>query len=159
MFLQLRQVRAALRLDDTARAAEVGHLRSRRLDEFGVPSGFGDAPEGALLVLSSGCVTCHAIGGQLSGGLPQGLWVLVEDYTAGMTFDDGSETESFAERYQLVHPRVCIDQDGEVAERMRIATTPLLLLLENGRVRDGYVLSSARQLWSLLPERQVIGTA
>lgn len=154
VFLQLVQIRAALKLDDELRFAEISVAKGRRPSSFGLPTELDGPGEHYLLVLSATCATCHSIAAMLSSGLPDDLWVLMEDR---------GETEleldpELASLYGLASPRVMSDKnEGAIAASMGIATSPLLLKIHQGVFEDGFVLSSARQLWRLLPERSRVG--
>ncbi len=156
LFHQITQIRQTLHLDDTARLADVSHLEGAAPSAYGLPSALDAIPSAHILVLSSTCHTCHTIAAQLSGGLPSGLWLLVEERGAppAGTDDLGG---SMTGQYGLRGERVIVDEDARIAGRLGVATTPLLLRVSQGRFADGVVLTSRRQLWTILPDALPIG--
>ncbi len=153
VFLHLGQVRSALHLDDEARSAEVARVRGRTPKEFGLPAEVGGPGDSFLLVLSATCATCHSIAAMLARGIPDRLWVLVEDRIAE---NEGDLAPELVRLYELRSPQVIGDSDGSIAAGMGISTSPLLLRLRDATFVEGFVLGSSRQLWSILPDEMSI---
>ena len=140
----LLQIRSTLNMVDAPSPVDIGSIRDQRPARYGLPPALDSTPHALLLVLSTKCVTCHSIASNLRDVVPPLVWILIED---------GDEFPSpFMQRHNLSGDRVLLDTNQTVADGMGIDLTPIGIRIHGGRIADGVVLTSVRQLWDLLPE-------
>jgi thiol-disulfide isomerase/thioredoxin len=150
LFKQVQQIRSHLRLDDLPVAfplQQTGLLAS----SSGLPVEIDAEGSAVVLFLSPNCITCRQLGLSLMSGpssLTDHLWVLIEP-----VFDHSAE--EFVSQYEI-RERFMIDINHSVADSLGVDTTPLALIIENGRVKTAMTVPSPRQLGKILKEGSLV---
>jgi hypothetical protein len=142
VFQQLEQVRTTIKLDDKPIPLE---LRSggTSVTDLGLPSALVDIPEMILIFLSSKCVTCKSIAHAFRGGAPERVWFILE------TDEDGRK--ELSDVLSATESRIVWDKSGEIATVAGIDITPSVLTLSYGTIVRAYAVSSAHQVFALIP--------
>jgi hypothetical protein len=142
VFQQLEQVRTTIKLDDKPIPLE---LRSggTSVTDLGLPPVLAEIPEMILIFLSSKCVTCKSIAHAFRGGAPERVWFILE------TDADGRKELSAA--LSTTESRIVWDKTGQIAKVAGIDITPSVVTLSYGAIVRAYAVSSAHQVFALIP--------
>ena len=115
------------------------------------------AEDAVLLVLSTSCVTCNGVAGQLRQ-LPEP----VPGYVTGVALStpDPERADEFMARYGLPRDAVYVDQGGDwVTRTFGVQTSPSALFLRAGQVDSAVLFSDIAALRAAAPVKQTTGQA
>lgn len=142
MYRTIEQLREHSGLIDQSIPISLARIGSRP-SSAGLPESLDSAVRGVVLLLSDKCATCRSIAASLDGALPRELTVVVEP-------DHPGEPSDLVMSYQLDPERTIIDPERRVSGRLGIRTTPVAVVVENGRLMRATTVPSSRRLHSLL---------
>ncbi|MGH3912403.1 MAG: hypothetical protein ACRDTC_03170 [Pseudonocardiaceae bacterium] len=114
-----------------------------RPSSVGLPESLDSAVRGVVLLLSDRCATCRSIAASLDGALPRDLVLVVEP-------GQPDEPSGLTTSYQLDPERTIIDSMGRISGGLGIKTTPVAVVIENGRLVRATTVPSSRRLHGLL---------
>ncbi|MEV0590606.1 hypothetical protein [Nonomuraea cavernae] len=142
MYRTIEQLREYSGLID--RPVPVAFTRSgERPSGVGLPAELDAAAQALVLLLSDKCATCRSIVASLDGAVPRDVVLVIEaedpDQSAGLTMS-----------YDLDPTRTIIDSTRHIGDALGINTTPVAIVVEEGRFTRATTVPSSRQLYALL---------
>jgi thiol-disulfide isomerase/thioredoxin len=144
LYNQVKQIRSTLDLDDSSTPLELGSAQDLPPSSVGLPADLDDASSALVLFLSNTCGTCRSIATALRGALPSSMWIVVEP-----VFEE--DAHAFVEQFELHGPKVVIDHDNSIASKLGLNITPVGMLVQKGRLHRAEMVSSPRQVFSMMP--------
>jgi hypothetical protein len=148
LFKDVRQLRDIAGVLDRPLELGIDRVAGTMPSAYGLPSALDSASSALVLFLSDKCSTCRVLASSLKEGLPNGLWVVVEAGTKGAAL-------AFLETFKLdqaqLDGRVSIDEDGAIAGRIGLDTTPVGFRIKNGRIVNATTVPSVRYFQSIVP--------
>lgn len=147
MYRNIEQLRDYSGLIDRAVAVTIART-GERPSTVGLPAELDSAARAVVLLLSDKCATCRSIVASLDGAVPGDLVLVIEA-------EDPSKDNGLALSYNLDPGRTVIDPTGRIGEGLGIQTTPVAVVVENGRFARATTVPSSRQLRALLESLRV----
>lgn len=140
VFRNIAELRVALNLQDKPTAIKLDAIGAR-CDEVGLPESIAAEPSSIVVFLSPKCGTCLTIADAFRGGSPETVWFVL------------SGTPSSEIRAALVAsaPRVVLDDDDAIANRLGLHVTPSVLTMTFGEISRAQAVASARQVLGMIP--------
>jgi len=74
----VRQLRDVAGILDRALDVDIAEVQGTKPSSYGLPQTLDSAASALVLFVSDRCATCHVLADGLSGGLPTGLWLVLE---------------------------------------------------------------------------------
>jgi hypothetical protein len=141
VFKQLAELREALNLRDEPipLGVKAGELRT---DEIGLPGEIAAEPKAIVVFLSTRCATCLTVAEAFRGGSPATVWFVLPSLPTPSTLLDLLADSRM---------RVILDEGDEIANRVGVNVTPMVLTTSFGDVIRAQAVSSARQVLSMVP--------
>lgn len=139
----VEQIRAHIGLEDKPTLLDIGSSVGQQPSSFGLPQVLDDIDRAVVLILSDRCASCRAIAAEISGDVPDDVFILLEE---GRREDLG---KSLQVRYDLPPSRTIIDYGGGIAGRLGVDTTPAGVVVRQGRVVSAQTIPSARRIVEL----------
>jgi hypothetical protein len=139
----VEQLRAHIGLEDKPSLLDISSAVGQQPSNFGLPQVLDDIDRAVVLILSDRCASCRAIAAEISGDVPDDVFILLEE---GRREDSG---KSLQVRYDFPSSRTIIDYGGGIAGRLGIDTTPAGVVVRQGRVVSARTVPSARQIVEL----------
>ena len=112
----------------------------------GLPAEIDSSPAHLVLVISPMCMTCHALAVSFDGVIPEHVTVVV-------TASDPSRMRAWADRAGLHAGDVVFDDDMEIANSLRVASSPTGIGFAKGLVAFAVNVAGRDALDSLLAQR------
>lgn len=150
LFRDLRQLREQTDLMDSANSIPIPSLEGKRVSDLthefdSIVTQVGRA---GILLLSNGCGTCRTLAHSLDGVVIPNLATVL--YPGS----DNASQETLNSTYQLEGVGLIIDRYGQIADALKVHTTPCLLFLEDGRFDSAETIPTVRILKAKLAELQ-----
>ncbi|MGH3927440.1 MAG: hypothetical protein ACRDTT_32020 [Pseudonocardiaceae bacterium] len=142
MYRTIEQLREHSGLIDQSVPIALSRVGSRP-SSVGLPESLDSTVSGVVLLLSDKCSTCRSIAASLDGALPRDLVLVVEP-------DQPGEPSDLTTSYQLDPERTIIDPHRRISDGLGINTTPVAVVIENGRLVRASTVPSSRRLHGLL---------
>jgi hypothetical protein len=147
LFRDVQQLRDALGILDRPLDVALGDIAGSSPSAFGLPIALDEEPFAIVLFLHESCGTCRALATALDGRVPEGLWIVMEARTP-------ESAKEFLTRFGVPwegSPRVIIDSERQVADRLGLNIASVGLRIQNGTIVNASTIPSTRYLGSLLP--------
>jgi hypothetical protein len=114
-----------------------------RPSSVGLPTELDSAVQTVVLLLSDKCATCRSITASLDGAVPRDVLLVIES-------ENPEDDSGLALSYDLDPARTVIDPTRRIGDELGINTTPVAVVVENGRFARATTVPSTRQLYALL---------
>jgi hypothetical protein len=104
---------------------------------------------GAIVFLTTHCVTCREVAEELTGferDLPDNVSLMV------IMEGEESTVEKFARAGRLDSRFVCVDEAGETGKRIGVTWTPAALTVRNGKIGRSGIVNNVFQISSFINE-------
>jgi len=128
---------------------DLGIAMGKRPSEVGMDPELDSAVGASVVYLANRCGTCRTIISSLSGGFPQGIWLMIIAESSGEAFgwlrDGGLSEESPAAS------RITVVSSGDIEKYFGNHITPLAIEIENGRLARAKTVGTVKQFYALVP--------
>lgn len=142
-FRSLKQIREQAGLIDRATPIDLGEARDLPASAVGLPARLDDETRALVLFLSDKCFVCRSIAVGLRGTLPPGLWLVLDPGTAPADAD-------IAPELGFRPDDVIVDRGRTIMKSIGILLTPLVVVVEHGRLRRASGITSTRQVYEMV---------
>jgi hypothetical protein len=142
-FRGLKQIREQAGLIDRATPVDLGEARGLPASAVGLPARLDSETSALVLFLSDKCFVCRSIAAGLQGTLPPGLWLVLDPGTAPAGAD-------IAPELGFRPDDVIVDQGRTIMKSIGILLTPLVVVVEHGRLRRASGITSTRQVYEMV---------
>jgi len=144
----VRQLRDVAGILDRALDVDIAEVQGTKPSSYGLPQTLDSAASALVLFVSDRCATCHVLADGLSGGLPTGLWLVLEARSP-------ESAEEFLKKHGMTQGasdgRLFVDVAGKIASSIGLNTTPVGFRVESGLLRSATTVPSQRYLSSIVP--------
>lgn len=147
LFRDVQQLRDALGILDRPLDVALGEVAGATPSAYGLPTALDEEPFAIVLFLHDSCGTCRTLAAALDGHVPEGLWIVMEARTP-------ESAKAFLTRFGVPwegSPRVIIDSEQQVADRLGLNIASVGLRIQNGTIVSASTIPSTRYLGSVLP--------
>lgn len=141
MYRSIEQLREYGGLVDRPRPVDLPPV-GERPSSVGLPAELDSAAAAVVLLLSDKCATCRSIAESLDGVVPDDVLLVI-------AAEDPSADSALEMTYDLDPARTLIDSERRIPEALGITTTPVAVVVEQGRFSRATTVPSTRQLHAL----------
>lgn len=141
VFRQLEELRRSLNLEDLPIPLALKR-RDLHAKDVGLPAQLAEAPAAVVIILSARCTTCLAIAEALRDGTSTSVWFVLPT---------PPHPDHLLRTLSQSADRVILDEDEAIVGALDLRITPAVLTLSFGEIKRAHVVSSPRQLASLVP--------
>ena len=142
-FRSLKQIREQAGLIDRATPVDLGEARDLPASAAGLPTALDDETSAIVLFLSDKCFVCRSIAAGMRGTLPPGVWLVLDPGSA-------PEGADIAPELGFDPADVIVDRGRTIMKNIGILLTPLVVVVEHGRLRRASGITSTRQVYEMV---------
>ena len=144
LFREFEHIRERAGLVDESMPLSIPDVVGARPTSVGLQRELDDLEDGLVLILSDKCASCRAIAQDITGSVPDNVYILIEPASREQP------KTGLNQLYRFPQERTVVDIGSDIAGRLGIDTTPVGISIRRGRIQGAMTLPSSRRLREVL---------